>query len=317
MNNKALDHDFYMKYTGIILLLLVLFSCKTEEDKHPEMLFFEEALKKDFTIENVGNKPNYYRDTEKYVFFKTDNSAPKKELIIYNKKSKEQLKTIDIDNLEFVIDREGTIFGFHNESEKAITYKAPLFDKKQLETVSLDQLSDKSLKVTYASEIAQKKLDEAAADKLINEIRNKTIQTTFVDSLNCAMELYGSYELILKYPSKEVYVNDRLLFKGSFLKSKKYDMKDCTLANVTLDETDYFGTKHLKLEDEITLAYHLEGSNHFVMGVSSNKLYYYEFRLNDKITKFKSAYPIKEIDNFEDQILLEIGSDKYKITTKK
>ncbi|ADV48010.1 hypothetical protein Celal_0671 [Cellulophaga algicola DSM 14237] len=281
------------------------------------MLFFEEALEKDFTVENVGNKPNYYSDTENYVFFKTDNLASKKELIIYNKQNRAPLKTIRIDNLEFVIDSEGSIFGFNSESEKAISYEAPIFDKKQLEMVSLEQLSDNNLKETYASDIAQKELDEAAATKLINEIRNKTIQTTFVDSLDCAIELYGSYELILKYPSKEIYVNDGLLFKGTFLKSKMYDMKDCFLAHTNLEETGYFAAKHLKLEDEITLAYHLEGSNHFVMGVSSNKLYYYEFRLNDKITKFKSAYPIKEIDNFEDQILLEMGSDKYKITTKK
>ncbi|MBO0590467.1 hypothetical protein I2486_03515 [Cellulophaga sp. E16_2] len=306
-----------MKYTYLILLLFITFSCKTEEDKHPEMLFFEEALEKDFTVENVGNKPNYYSDTRNYVFFKTDNLASKKELIIYNKQNRAPLKTIRIDHLEFVIDSEGSIFGFNSESEKAISYEAPIFDKKQLEVVSLEQLSDNNLKETYASDIAQNKLDEAAATKLINEIRNKTIQTKFVDSLVCAIELYGTYELILKYPSKEIYVNDGLLFKGTFLKSKKYDMKDCTLAHTNLEETDYFGAKHLKLEDEITLAYHLEGSNHFVMGVSSNKLYYYEFRLNDKITKFKSAYPIKEIDNFEDQILLEMGSDKYKITTKK
>ncbi|WP_041557465.1 hypothetical protein [Cellulophaga algicola] len=306
-----------MKYTYLILLLFITFSCKTEEDKHPEMLFFEEALEKDFTVENVGNKPNYYSDTENYVFFKTDNLASKKELIIYNKQNRAPLKTIRIDNLEFVIDSEGSIFGFNSESEKAISYEAPIFDKKQLEMVSLEQLSDNNLKETYASDIAQKELDEAAATKLINEIRNKTIQTTFVDSLDCAIELYGSYELILKYPSKEIYVNDGLLFKGTFLKSKMYDMKDCFLAHTNLEETGYFAAKHLKLEDEITLAYHLEGSNHFVMGVSSNKLYYYEFRLNDKITKFKSAYPIKEIDNFEDQILLEMGSDKYKITTKK
>lgn len=306
-----------MKYNIIILLLFITFSCKTEEDKHPEMLFFEEALKKDFTVENVGNKPNYYADTGEYVFFKSDNSALKKEISIYHKSSKEKIKSIPVDNLKLAIDDTGTIFAFNNELQIAFKYEAPNFNKKQIEIVSLAHLSDKNLKETYASEIEQKKLDEAATTKLINEVRNKAIQTKFVDTLDCSIELYGSYELILKYPSKEIYINDWLLFKGTFLKSKKYDMKDCTLANTNLDETDYFGAKHLKLEDEITSDYNLEGSNHFVMGVSSNKLYYYEFQLNDKITKFKSAYPIKEIDNFENQILLEMGYDKYKITTKK
>lgn len=306
-----------MKYSIIILLLITIFSCKTEKDKHPEMLFFEEALKKDFNIENLGNKPNYSADTAEYVFFKTDNSAPEKEIDIYDKKKKEKIISLSIDHLKLVIDNSGTIFGFDNELKTAFKYEAPNFNKKQIEIVSLAHLSDKNLKETYASEIARKKLDEASTNKFINEVRNKTIQTKFVDSLDCAIELYGSYELILKYPSKEIYINDWLLFKGSFLKSKKYNMKDCTLANTNLDETDYFGAKHLKLEDEITLAYNLEGSNHFVMGVSSNKLYYYEFKLNDKITKFKSAYPITEIDNFENQILLEMGYDNYKITTKK
>jgi len=118
----------------IYFVIFVIFSsCKTEEDKYPEMVVFDPNMKGDFIFEEIEPIPTYFRDTDKYVFFLTINSIPEKQVLIYNKKSKNLIKTLALTNNQIRINSNGTIYGFDEKTETAFKYNPPKYEKVFLE----------------------------------------------------------------------------------------------------------------------------------------------------------------------------------------
>ena len=202
--------------------------------------------------------------------------------------------------------------------KKAFTYKAPDFKKKMIEYVSLDYLEDSELLEKHEDYIKKNNLDDRKADAYVDNIRSKELKEKILDSLSCAVNLVDGDALILRYENKETYVNSGILFNGTIIKSQIKGITFCESSDNTLLEGNYFENNYnLELIDQVTLDYDIQGSNHFVIGVTSTNLYYYTFKIGEKILKFKSPYEIKEISNFDNEIILEMGYEKYRFTTKK
>lgn len=306
-----------MKYYIILFLLLILQACKTEEDKYPELGYFVPTIEAEFDIEPLSSVASYYRDTENYVFFLNTKNTTPRELLVYGKKKRKLLKRLMMKSNIPTIDISGTIYEFDDASETAFKYAPPQFHKTALKTLSLDYLSTNTLFEKHKEYIKKNKLDENAEFSYIDKVRSERLQKDILADLISAVVLYNTYDMVLIYDETEVYVDSRFLYKGIFIKSKIKGIVERETADHNLLETDYFKSNHTKLFDQVTLDYSLEGSNHFVMGVSSSNLYYYDFDLNEKTMKFKSAYPINEIANFDDRIILKISNEYFNVSTKK
>ena len=94
---------------------------------------------------------------------------------------------------------------------------------------------------------------------------------------------------IVHFKDKEIFIeNSDYLYQGTIIKSKLKGVESCTPSGSSLHSTSYFSSSPITLLDSVTLKYNFTGSNHFVIGVNSNKLYYYELNLNNQNIKFKS-----------------------------
>jgi|GEM_PF-3716844 len=308
-----------MKYISFIVIIVAFLSCKTEEDKYPDMAVFEPTMEGDFVFEEIEATQVYYRDTDKYVFFKEDYPSYSNSIFIYDKKTKKLLKTLE--HIPNVVDvyTDGSIYGLNQETKKVFKYQAPDFKKTLLESISLEYVSDKSLEQKYALEIKDNNLTEKgrAYYDFLQQKRYDILKRDVINKLICITKLYNN-DAILHYSNKEVYVtSSNYLYQGTIIKSKLKGVENCKSSGYKLDEVDYFKKAPLKLIDYVTLDYNFTGSNHIVIGVSSKNLYYYELSLNGKSTKFKFPYTIRNVVNLEDEVILETGYKYYKVSTKK
>ncbi|WP_025743299.1 hypothetical protein [Aquimarina pacifica] len=303
-----------------LTVFIFLSSCKTEEDKYPEMVVFEPNMKGDFRFEEIDPIPKYYRDTDKYVFFLTNNSIPESKVVIYNKKSKTLIKTLPLIDNKISINSDGIIYGFDEKTEKAFKYSPPEYKKIFLEKYALDYVSYENLENIYSSEIKDKKLQEnqSELDYFLKKKRYKVLKEKFIDTLLCITKLDKSNTAIAHFKNKEVYLdNSSYLYKGTFIKSKLKGVSSCKPSNYKLYETTYFNKSPLNQFDSVTLDYNFTGSNHFVIGMSSNNLFYYELKLEDKSVKFKFPHPIRNIVNLDGLIILETTNRYFKVSMNK
>ncbi|WP_428741334.1 hypothetical protein [Tenacibaculum sp.] len=301
----------------LFIIPFIFFSCKTEEDKYPEMVVFDPNMKGDFIFEEIEPIPKYFRDTDTYVFFLTDNSTPKSRVVIYDKKSKRLVRSLALSNNHIHITSNSSIYGFDGKTEKAFKYLPPKFEKKYLEKNSLSHIDYESLKKEYTPEIKSKKLEGQRLYDFLDKKRYEILKKEIIDSLVCITTLYKSNTAIAHYKHKDIYVeNSDYLYKGTFIKSKLKGVKDCSSSNFELDKSNYFNKSPLTLIEHVTLDYNFTGSNHFVIGVNSSDLYYYELILKEKSKKFKSPYPINNIMNLENLVILETANKYYKVSTK-
>ena len=303
-----------------LVVFIFLSSCKTEEDKYPEMDVFEPNMKGDFIFEEIDPIPWYHRDTDEYVFFLTNNSIPGSKVLIYNKKTKKLYKTISLVNNYININADGVIYGFDENTEKSFKYSPPKYEKTFLEKHSLDYASNENLKKIYSSEIKDIELlkDEKKYFSFIKKKRFEILKERFIDTLLCITKLDKSNTAIAHFNNKDVYIDDSsYLYKGTFIKTKLEGISNCNSSNYELDETSYFNKSSLNLFDSVTLDYNFTGSNHFVIGMSSSKLYYYELKLEGKSLKFKFPYPINNIVNLDGSVIFETTNRYFKVSTTK
>lgn len=295
----------------------MLSSCKTEEDKYPDMKVFSPNMSEDFIFEEINPIPRYYRDTDEYVFFLARYQKDDK-LLIYNKKSKKLIKSLDFKSDFIHITTNNSIYCFNEEANKAFKYTAPDFKRKYMEQKSLDYVSSRNLNEKYRSEIQNKGLKEKALYDFLDVKRNEILKKDIIDSLVCIISLSKSNTIIANYKNKEIYLEESdYLYKGTFIKKKLKGVEDCNnSSNFNLDETSYFSKSSINLIDSVTLDYNFSGSNHYVIGVNSKNLYYYELILNDKKLKFKFPHPIKNILNLEGLTVFETVNKYYKVSIK-
>ncbi len=135
------------------------------------------------------------------------------------------------------------------KKERAFCYSPPKFEKKYLENLSLDYVSDENLEKKYASEI------EKAEDKrmFLTRKRYEILKRTFIDSLKCITELDGGVA-IAHFKNKDVCINNwRYLQMGNIIKTKFEGVKNCYSTDWDLNKTDYFGKSPLILIDNCWL----------------------------------------------------------------
>ncbi|WP_162555702.1 hypothetical protein [Reichenbachiella versicolor] len=308
-----------MRYIYLIALI-VLSSCKTEEDKYPEMAVFSPDMKGDFVFEKIDPIPTYYRDTDEYVFFITDNSIPQSKVLIYDKESKELIKDLVLANNRIHVDTGGSIYGFDEKRDKAFKYEPPRFIKTFLKTASLSFVNNKSLEKRFSSEIEDRKLEGRELSDFLTAKRYEILKKEFIDSLLCLTQLdvIKSNAAVAHFRNETVYLEESdLLYTGTIIKSALAGVTDCNSSNFDLDGTQYFGESPLSLIDQVTLNYSLDGSNHYVIGVTSKNLYYYELNIDGKSTRFKCPDPIENVKNLEEQVILKTVNGYYKVSIKK
>lgn len=303
-----------MKHKIFIGLLLILLSCKTEEDKYPEMALFEPTMKSDFVFEEVSDFNSYYKNTENYIFYNSD-----KGLIITNKKSKEIVKELVIEaNSLKDIAEDGTLFVFNEKSQKAYKYVPPAYNQVAIENLKIEGLDHDTLIEKNKEHIKNNNLTGRKLYDYIDSIKHTYIKDKYIKNLNCALLVYPVEYMILRYPNKDVFTKStEHFFQGTIIKSRLKGIESCNHAKSDLDNTEYFDTKNLKLLESITTDYNFSGSNHYVMGVSSSGLYYYEMNMGGKKVKFKSPYPIESIANREDKIIIKSMNKFYNVRIKK
>lgn len=310
------------KKTLIIYLLVIISigfsSCKTEEDKYPNMAVFDPNMKGDFVFEEIESIAKYYRDTDKYVFFSTTVSMPQEKVDIYHKESKKLIKSLPLVLVSYLnhIDSNGVIYGFDENTEEAFKYTPPKFEKVYLDKISLRKLDRNNLEKKYAVEIKAEQLEGKKLNEFFEEKQYEILKKEIIDSLVCITDFHISDKAIAHFKNKEIYLeHSNYLHRGIFIKSKLKGVEDCdNFSSSNLDESAYFDKNPLTLIDQVTLDYYLTGGNHYAIGLDSKDLYYYNFVLSDKSIKFKSPYLIKNVVNLEGKVILESGSRYYKVS---
>ncbi|UII19320.1 hypothetical protein [Fulvivirga ligni] len=303
-----------MRYLPLLLLIL-LFSCSTEEDKYPDMAVFSPDMEGKFTFKEIEPVPTYYRDTDKYVFFLTNNSIADARVLIYNKASKKLIKTLALPNNQIRIDTSGSIYGYDEKQGKTFKYVSPAFKLTYLETVSLEYVSDANMEKKYASEIKNQQLKGDALYDFLEDKRYEILEEDVINGLRCITELDKSNTAIAHYKNKEIYLEQsNYLYRGTIIKSKLNGVTDCMPSNYELDKKSYFSASPLDQFDYVTLDYNFKGSNHYVMSVNSENLYYYELKLNKQSTKFKFPLVINNVVNLEDKVIFEVANKYYEVS---
>lgn len=278
------------------------------------MALFEPTMKSNFVFEEVSDFNSYRENTEKYVFYNTD-----KGLLITNKKSKEIIKEVVLEKKNFHdIAEDGTLFVFNEKSQKAYKYAPPNYNKVSIENIKIEGLDNDSLIEANNEYIEKNNLTDSKLYDYLDKIRHTYITDKYIKNLNCALLIYPVDDMILRYPDKDVFTKSTdYFFRGTIIKSRLRGIESCNHAKNDLNDTGYFDTNKLKLLESITTDYNFSGNNHYVMGVSSSRLYYYEMNLEGKKIKFKSPYSIESIANRENKIIIESMNKFYAVSIKK
>lgn len=321
----------------LILFSVLCLSCeKKEEDKYPNMPFFEDVIK-ELTIKKIETQP-YVFDCFKEYYFLFNNKSD--DIFIYKKEQKFHLiKTIKNGRIRS-IDKNGTIYYAYDIENVVKAYEIPYpYDEViEIEHLDLDDYFGKdNILKSYKSEFEAENIGDSGSDfdSLVDKKRAEYVASMFLDKLKCIkkISLNGSF-YFLEYSNGKKQVIKSLSYienNGGLLKvansfqfygspekfpycdnthkhlkevNSEKNTKTCSL----YENSDDF---KLKLIDSVTLDYYLDGSNHITIGVGSNNLYYYEFTYKNKILKFKSSSSIELTNNTKYKFLILSKGNTY------
>lgn len=321
------------------MLFLVLCLCceKTEEDKYPNMPFFEDVINKEFAIKKIEAQP-YVFDCFKEYYFLFNNQSD--DIFIYKKEQEFRLiKTIKNGRI-CSLDKDGTIYYAYDIENVVKAYEIPYpYDKViEIEHLDLDDYFGKdNILKNYKSEFEVKNLEDSGSDfdLFINEKRAEYVANTFLNKLKCIKKVnLNDPFYFLEYSNGKKQVIKSLRYienNGGLLKAANsfqfYGSPEifpyCVNTHKHLKEVNheenaktcslYENNDEFKLEliDSVTLDYYLDGSNHITIGVGSNNLYYYEFKYKNKTLKFKSSSSIELTNSTKYEFLILAKGNTY------
>lgn len=327
----------------ILLLFLILsLSCeKAEEDKYPDMPFFEDIINKELTVIKTETQP-YLFDCFKGYYFLFNNMSNK--IFIYQKKETFSLiKTINNGRVH-TINKDGIVYYVYENQNGVKAYAIPYPYDKIIEIEHLDLVDYfgvYEILESHKSEFNAKNIEKFSIefDAFIDEKRKEYIKNTFSNKLKCIKKIsLDSPFYFLEYfdgkiqviKSLEYIENDggllraanNINFRSSTEKFPYCDDTHKHFRDLNLEEENEICSLYennndidieLKLVDSVTLDYYLDGSNHIAIGVGSNNLFYYELTYKNRIIKFKSSSPVELANSIDHKFLILTKGNTYSL----
>lgn len=283
-----------MKHFALqLVVLIVLMSCSTEKDKHPEMPIFPQVSNPNYILTPFPYSSFSLYQLDNFVYAhcydSTNNSHP---FVIYNSDFKE-LKKLPIDHPSH-IDASGIIY--HLDNGVLNRYAPPLFSKIPLEVISIKDNLDEIRKM-YIETHPQDSANTIKISLTVDSLFNQNYKNQLSPTLTCMVDL-GDNNYLFSYKNKNLHIH-----------SETHDFKpeEWTTTCPTAEYNNF--SNSLAFYDKAIIDYSLQGSNHIALGLTANTIYYYKTLIGQDTLFFKSNY--SDIQEIKTSNLSRVYLDGY------
>lgn len=312
----------------LFFIAFVILSCSTvtEEDKYPEMPLLKEVLSEYYTIDTIKSVAKYYNTTHtNFDLFLNDKTW---DLFIYEPESKKLVQQITVDR-NFNIAENGSIYYvLENDTGsefKGYELKPPyVMPPIELDLLVLDgRISYHAISNIYHEEIVTKGIEPNSVEmtSYVSKKITEYLTDSIANQLDCVFQISfdeGYRILFFKNGDKKI-VNDSYHFYSetsntTTLRHAEMKIPICP-NNILRNNPEEFLPSNCKLSllDEVTLDYHVQGSNHFAIGLTPEKLYYYELTIDGKVTSFKTSEIVNPVYTVNNDPIFSFGENYFSI----